>query len=56
MKDINQILRKLGMNTFDFNLTGGANHWTPLHLSGFSGSYKVTEELLKINYEDDNAP
>jgi len=52
MKDINQILKKLGMETFNFNLPGGPMDWTPLHLAGYSGSYKVVEEILATNYED----
>ena len=43
---VNEILQELHMETFDFNLPGGPQKWTPLHLAGYSGHYKVVEEIL----------
>lgn len=33
----NIILADLQMECFDFNLAGGVQKWTPLHLAGYSG-------------------
>lgn len=43
---VNPILAELSMEPFDFNLGGGAQKWTLLHLAGCSGHYKVVEEIL----------
>ena len=42
----NEILKEMDMETFDFNLAGGTQRWTPLHLAGYSGHYKVVEEII----------
>jgi exosome complex RNA-binding protein Csl4 len=39
------------METFDFNLSGGTQKWTPLHLAGYSGHYKIIEEILSGSLE-----
>ena len=39
------------MEIFDFNLAGGAQKWTPLHLAGYSGHYKIVEEILSGTVE-----
>lgn len=45
---VNEILIELGMEPFDFNLAGGQQKWTVLHLAGCSGHIKVIEEVLSI--------
>lgn len=45
---VNEILIELGMEPFDFNLAGGQQRWTVLHLAGCSGHIKVVEEVLSI--------
>lgn len=45
-KMVNPILSELSMEPFDFNLGGGAQKWTLLHLASCSGHYKVVEEIL----------
>ena len=47
----NEILKELGMEYFDFNLSGGSQKWTALHLAGYSGHNKVVEELLSGTME-----
>ena len=39
------------METFDFNLAGGVQKWTPLHLAGHIGHYKIVEEILSGSLE-----
>ena len=39
------------LETFDFNLPGGVQKWTPLHLAGYSSHYKVVEEILSGSLE-----
>lgn len=36
----------MGLDTFDFNQPGGLQKWTPLHLAGHIGHYKIVEEIL----------
>jgi ankyrin repeat protein len=45
-KMINDILHELDLECFDFNAPGGPQKWTMLHLAGYSGHYKVVEEIL----------
>ena len=45
-KMINEILHDLDLEGFDFNAPGGPQKWTMLHLAGYSGHYKVVEEIL----------
>jgi hypothetical protein len=45
-KMVNEILLELNMETFDFNLNGGQQKWTLLHLAGFASHTKVVEEIL----------
>jgi ankyrin repeat protein len=45
-KTANEILKEMEMETFDFNLPGGNQRWTVLHLAGYSGHFKVVEEIL----------
>ena len=45
-KMVNEILKELGMETFDFNMPGGTAKWTSLHLAGYMGHFKVVEEIL----------
>lgn len=39
------------METFDFNMPGGQQKWTALHLAGYSAHYKVVEEILSGSIE-----
>lgn len=47
-KMVNEILIELEMEPFDFNLSGGQQKWTVLHLAGCSGHHKVVDEILSI--------
>jgi ankyrin repeat protein len=47
----NQLLHDMGMETFDLNLHGGQDKWTPLHLAGYSGHEKVVEDILSGSLE-----
>lgn len=46
---VNEILGELNMEPFDFNLQGGHQKWTILHLAGCSGHTKVIEEVLSMD-------
>jgi hypothetical protein len=48
---VNNILQELGIEIFDFNLLGGQQKWSCLHLAGYSGHYKVVEEILSGTIE-----
>ena len=48
----NDILKEMGMETFDFNMPGGQQKWTSLHLAGYSGHHKVVEEILAGTVDD----
>lgn len=45
-KMINEIMHELDMEGFDFNIPGGPQKWTVLHLAGYSGHFKVVNEIL----------
>jgi ankyrin repeat protein len=53
---VNEILGELGMETFDFNLSGGMQKWSILHLSGYSGHFKVVEEILSSGNDNSKVP
>ena len=48
---VNEILQELNMEVFDFNMAGGQQKWTILHLAGYSGHFKVVEEILQLPEE-----
>lgn len=43
---LNQTLREKGLETFDLNLTGGAQQWTAVHLAAHGGFYQIVKDLI----------
>ena len=50
-KGTNEILQEMELETFDFNVPGGEQKWTPLHLAGYCSHYKIVEEILSGSLE-----
>lgn len=34
------------METFDFNMPGGSQKWTPLHLAAHIGNARIVQEII----------